>query len=368
METATSTLRVVYKFRVRDKHSAELRRQAAAVNFVWNYLNETQQKAATSGRSWLSGFDLQKLTAGASAELNIHSHTIKRVCSTYYESRLRTKKPWLRWRGRKSLPWVPFNTGHVSFNGRTFRFRGVSYKTMHLRPELREGEKIGAGSFNADARGRWYINIPIELPCQVEQPSDAISAVGIDLGLHTLATLSTGEKIPAPRFYRESEAKIRNLHFGNKSRQGKAIHAKIANKRKDYLHKASSKICANFGVIFVGDIQPSKISRTHLAKSVYDAGWSSFKRMLSYKSIRNGGRLFEVPERNTSQICADCGSRPLSRPTGMAGLSKRMWTCDDCGVEHDRDVNAARNILRMGQHTLGRGALSQRSALECCGP
>lgn len=145
---------LTFKLRLRDKHTAELNRQARAVNFVWNFCNETQQKAARAKRKWLSAFDLQKLTNGASKDLGLHAHTIQRVCHAYDDARKTHKKAWLKWRGRKSLGWVPFNSGHVSFNGECFKFRGIEYQAMHSRDELKAGAKIRAGSFNQDARGR----------------------------------------------------------------------------------------------------------------------------------------------------------------------------------------------------------------------
>jgi putative transposase len=160
----------------RDKHASELNRQARAVNFVWNYCNEAQRHVLRWDR-WLWG-DLQKLTAGASRELNIHAHTIQRVCHAYDNARRTHKKRWLRWRGKKSLGWVPFNAGHVTFDGEAFKFRGVTYCPMHMRDELKAGVKIVAGSFNQDARGRWYLNVPVEVECATSAP---LSYVGIDL-------------------------------------------------------------------------------------------------------------------------------------------------------------------------------------------
>ena len=342
---------LTFKFRLKDKHAAELNRQARAVNFVWNYLNETQQKAARAHRKWLSAFDLQKLTNGASKELDLHAHTIQRVCRAYDDARKTHKKTWLRWRGRKSLGWVPFNTGHVSFDGEAFKFRGVVYHTMHLRDELESGVKIGAGSFNADGRGRWYLNIPVEVECAASAP---VSYAGIDLGLHDLATLSTGEKIDAPRLYRVSEAKLATAQRARKTpKRVRNIHAKIANRRKDHAHKASAKIAKEFGLIVIGDVSPKKLAKTTMAKSMLDAGWSNFKTMLSYKAIMHGGSAIEVSERYTTQICSSCGCNPVSSPKGRPDLNKRSWVCDDCGTEHDRDQNAALNILRCGLATLG---------------
>src|SRR5258706_5934862 len=109
-------MQITIKLRLRDKPAAELHRQARAVNFVGNYCNEAQRHVLRWDR-WLSKYDWQHLTAGARKKLDIHSHTIKRVCNVYVESRKQHRKAWLRWRGRKSLGWVPFNTGHVSFDG-----------------------------------------------------------------------------------------------------------------------------------------------------------------------------------------------------------------------------------------------------------
>ena len=352
-------MQITLKLRLRDKHQSGLRMQARAVNVVWNYLNETQKKAAQAHRKWLSYYDLARLTAGAGKELDLNSHTIQRVCCAYDDARSLQRKPWLRWRGRKSLGWVPFNTDHVLFDGECFVFRRVRYEAMHLREHLKPGMRFGAGSFNADAKGHWYINLPVEV--EAVEPKVEI-AVGIDLGLKTLATLSTGDKIEMPRFYRDSEATLSSARRARKTKRARAIHAKARNRRKDFLHKASEALAQEYGTIVVGDVSPSKLAKTTMAKSVNDAGWAGFKKMLSYKAMRHGGRFLEVSEAKTTQTCSSCGSLPPSRPKGIAGLSKRVWVCDDCEAVHDRDVNSAINICRAGLSTLVAGALTQAEA------
>lgn len=343
---------LTYKFRLRDKHAAELNRQARAVNYVWNYCNATQQKAVQSGRKWLTWVDLKKLTAGSSQLLSLHSHTIQQVCIQYDRSRKAKCKPWLRWRGRKSLGWVPFNQGHVSFDGEAFTFRGIRYETMHLR-DMPAGVKIAAGSFNQDSKGRWYINCPVEIATADHAP---LTRVGIDLGLKDLATLSDGGKIKMPRFYRNSEAALATAQRAGNKRRVRAIHAKIANRRKDFMHKTSTALAKEYGLIVIGDVSPSKLAQTNMAKSVLDAGWSDLKRCLSYKTHLRGGSTLEVSERNTSQTCSSCGAMPPERPKGITGLAIRRWTCGECGTDHDRDVNAAKNIVRLGLETLVVGA------------
>src|SRR5262252_2645985 len=113
--------RLTVKLRLRDKHAAESNRQARAVNRVWNDCNEAQRHAFETRWAWkdkwLTYRHLARATAGAGVELNLHSHTVQRVCKEYVKSRQQQKKRWLRFRDRDSLGWVPFNTGHVSFDG-----------------------------------------------------------------------------------------------------------------------------------------------------------------------------------------------------------------------------------------------------------
>jgi IS605 OrfB family transposase len=330
-----------------------LDRQARAVNFVWNYCNQTQREAVKRDRPWLSAYDLQKLTASTSGELDLHAHTIQRICTQFVASRTLHKRPWLRFRGRKSLGWVPFNTGHITFRKGAFIFRGSRY-SVWLSRIVPPKARFGAGSFCQDARGRWYLNVPID----VEPIAVANNAtLGIDLGLKDLATCSNGEKIAMPRFYRRSEAALASAQRANKSKRVAQIHRKIAHRRRDFSHKASTTLAKHFALIFVGNVSASQFAKTNHAKSVLDAGWSDFKRMLSYKTMRYGGRTIEVSEAYTTQTCSNCDSRGShSRPRGIAGLGIREWTCDACGTRHDRDENAARNILRLGLQSLAGGA------------
>jgi transposase, IS605 OrfB family, central region len=346
-------MQLTFKYRVKDKHARRLNAQARAVNFVWNYCNETQQKAFLDHRRWLSGYDLWKLVAGCTKEgLDLHSHSAMRVCLQYAKARKQQKKPWLRWRSKRSLGWVPFNTGHVAFRDGAFVFRGEVYRVWLDRP-IPEGSRIGAGSFNQDSRGRWYLNVPVEI---ATASVASIEKVGIDLGLGSLVALSTGKTIEAPQFYRKSELALATAQRARKTKRARAIHAKARNRRKDFLHKESARLTQQFGLIVVGDVSPSRIARSRFAKSVLDAGWADLKQMLSYKSIRNGGSMLQVSEHLTSQTCSECGCLPPSRPRGIAGLRKRVFNCDDCGAALDRDVNAAVNILRLGLQTLVAGA------------
>ena len=111
-------------------------------------------------------------------------------------------------------------------------------------------------------------------------------------------------------------------------------------------HKFSRKLVNQYGEIVVGDVSSTKLAKTKMAKSVYDAGWSQLKTMLEYKCAHAGIVFKVVRETNTTRACSSCGS--LSGPQGVNGLRVRVWECVECGVLHDRDVNAARNILSLG--------------------
>lgn len=342
---------LTYRFRLKDKHDAELRRQAGAVNFVWNHCQDAQKNALRWGKKWPTGYDLQKLCAGTSRDLGLLSSSIDMVCHQYARSRQQHRKATLRWRGRKSLGWIPVRDGKVRFDGAGFVYRGERLDAWVTR-DIPSGTTFGAGSISQDARGRWYINLTATAP---SRDSAGKSAIGIDLGLKDLATLSTGEKIEAPRWFRRQQERIATAQRANKKRQVNALRAKVANRRADHLHKLSTRLVQEHGAIFVGDVEPAKLGRTRMAKSIYDAGWSTLRQQLAYKAIRHGVLFQEVDEKWTTQTCNACGV--IAGPKGRAGLNERAWTCS-CGASHDRDVNAARNILRRGLAALAEGARS----------
>lgn len=128
----------------------------------------------------------------------------------------------------------------------------------------------------------------------------------------------------------------------------RAIHDKIANIRRDHMHKWTTDIARRFRTIVVGDVSSSRLAQTSMAKSVLDASWTTAKNLLRYKASRHGGVLLEVDECFTTQICSTTGIFPSERPRGIADLGVREWRCSACGEIHDRDVNAARNILALG--------------------
>ncbi|NEX62180.1 RNA-guided endonuclease InsQ/TnpB family protein [Noviherbaspirillum galbum] len=345
---------LVYRYRVKSLNGL-LNRQARACNFVWNYCNDRQKDALRFGRPWLTGFDLNNLTKGASKELGLHSDTINAVCEQYAKSRSQKKRPHLRYRGKKHIGWVPLKGRALKREGNAFRFAGNTFRVFYSRP-LPDGKIKDGTNFSQDARGNWFLNIVIEIAVDAEarQP---LRGVGIDLGLKDFATFSTGEKIEAQSFYRGMEKALAVAQRARKKNRVQAIHRKIANRRNDFHHKLSHRIVRDFDYIAVGNVNAAGLAKTNLAKSVLDAGWSSFRHQLAYKAVKHGAWFEEVNESFTTQVCSNCGAMPDSRPKGIADLGIREWQCCECGCVHDRDTNAALNILRRGRATLGVGIL-----------
>ena len=353
MQTVVKTL----KIRVKDKHASVLRRMARDVNQVFNFANETSSRAIRERGKWLSAYDLQKLTAGYSKcdGVTVGSGTVQLVCVEYATRRKQFKKTRLNWRvsnpksPKYSLGWIPFKGGHAKYKSGQIQFGGHKFSLWDSyglsRFELR------AGSFSEDSRGRWYFNVAVEVEVL---PGQGASAVGIDLGLKECATTSDGDKLQG-RWFRELEPQLAAAQRARKKKRVKAIHAKIANRRKDAIHKFTTQLVKNNAAIFVGDVASTKLVKTKMAKSTLDAGWSSLKTMLEYKSHQAGIVFMEVNEAYSTQTCSCCGAIPASSPKGRAGLRIREWTCSDCGAEHDRDINAARNILAAGHRRLAVG-------------
>jgi IS605 OrfB family transposase len=351
---------VTYKYALKGQRTRrKLRRFAWAVNQAWNFCVETQRatekrrKEGTSG-PWLSGFDLDGLAVGTSKDLGIIASTVTQVCRQFARSRDEHRRcPKFRSSGgpRRALGWVPFRAVGRALEGNTITYVGNAFRWFGAKcrplPAIVKG-----GAFVEDASGRWWVCLQVEVS---DERATGAGEIGIDLGLKHLAVTSEGEKVEAIQSYRHLEAKLATAQCaGNRSR-ARAIHRKIRNIRADHLHKTSARLAAANRLIVVGDVSPSRLARTRHAKSVLDAGWSTFRNQLRYKASRHGAEYLEVSERFTTQTCSSCGALPPERPRGIAGLGIREWRCSSCGATHDRDVNAAKNILAIGRSAAPRG-------------
>ena len=344
------------KLRIKDKHCKVLDQLASEVNFVWNYVNDLSFKHLKRTGDFFSAFDMTQYTKGTSKLCGLHSQTVQGITEKYVDKRRQHKKAKLKWRvsnkksARRSLGWIPFKKvaikyadGYVQYGKQKFKLwdsYGISKYSVRT------------GSFVEDSRGRWYVCLVVDSPKQ-DKPT-ATKAIGIDLGLKDVATCSDGTVISNPKFYRNYEQKLGIAQRARNKKRVRALHAKIANCRKDHLHKASTLLVKENALIVVGDLSASKLVKTKMAKSVLDTGFSALKTMLKYK-CENAGVLFEeVSEKFTTQICSCCGEITSSSPKGRTDLRIRVWECE-CGSINHRDLNSAKNILALGHERLAVG-------------
>jgi IS605 OrfB family transposase len=307
------------RLKVKREGYAWLNAAAIEVKQVWNYANATSYKAArpfAGTGKWLSAFDLDKLTAGATEYFDhIGSETIQRVNAEFATRRNQFKKAKLRWRvsqgAKRSLGWVPFKAVQLKRKGNSLRFSGKAFRVFER--DLLEAEKWKSGCFAQDAAGDWWLCVPVER--EMSRSVAPKETVGIERRGH--------------------------------KRQAKRLHRTAARRRKDALHKFSRKIVNDYQTIKIGDVSSLKLAKTRMAKSVLDAGWGMLKTQLQYKGQQAGRSVIIVNERDSTRTCSSC--KALMGPTGLDMLVIRTWVCGACGDIHDRDVNAARNILSAGR-------------------
>ena len=203
--------------------------------------------------------------------------------------------------------------------------------------------------------GRYYASFVVERET-VPLPS-CDREVGIDLGLNALIVTSDGESIPNPRFLRKAQQRLKRAHRVLSRRQkGSAnrakarhrvsvLHRKVREARLDHTHKTALRLVRDNQAVYAENLAVSGLMRTRLAKSVADAGWSQLMRCIQQKAAQYGRGFSKIGRfEPTSQVCSSCGARDGPKP-----LSIREWACAACGMVHDRDVNAARNILAAGR-------------------
>ncbi|SBT54760.1 RNA-guided endonuclease InsQ/TnpB family protein [Micromonospora narathiwatensis] len=235
---------------------------------------------------------------------------------------------------------------------------------------LPEGATPSTVTVSQDAAGRWFVS----LLCEDVIPAAAAvnTAVGVDAGLESLLTLSTGEKIVNPRHERADRARLaraqRDLFRKEKGSANRAkarlkvarVYARIADRRRDYLHKLSTRLVRDNQTIVIEDLSLRNMVKNHtLARAISDAAWRQFRAMLEYKADWYGREVIAADRWfPSSKLCSACGTLAENLP-----LTVRSWTCR-CGAVHDRDVNAARNLSAAGLavSACGAGVRPQRES------
>jgi len=329
---------------------------------AWNALKTLIQEEYENTGKTLGYYDLcHKLTILKQVERKYqlpHSQVIRNVATRItgaYKSFFATRKKGLRSR----LPRYKSVERYHSFTYPQFGFQFSNDKaqlskigSIKYRGTIPKG-KIKTFTVKHTKSGKWigYITYEKEL-----EPFDAnLPVVGIDLGLKRFATLSDGQYIPAPQFYRKDENRIRRAHRelsrkkrGSKNREKAKIslakiYEGVSNRRLDFLHKTSTWLANHYSIICVEDLNIKGLSQSlRLGKSIHDASWGKFLSLLEYKLNERNGLLIKVNPRNTSQLCSRCGKKVEK------DLSIRIHCCPFCGLTLDRDLNASINVLKIG--------------------
>ena len=264
-----------------------------------------------------------------------------------------------------TFPQVPVGC-YLDAEARRLRVMNVGLVKVVLHRPLEGTPKTA--TIQRSSTGKWYVCFSCE--CAEPSPLPATGQeVGIDVGLKMFAVPTQGEPIANPRFFRRDEKalagaqrRLSKLEKGTPERAVRRrvvarIHERIAWRRGDFAHQHSRRLVNAFDVLAVEDLSVNRMVHTHcLAKSIHDAAWTQFAAYIAHKAAWAGRRFLAVNPAYTSQDCSGCGHRQT------LSLSDRIYTCPWCGLVLDRDLNAARNILRLARALLGLGQQSLASA------
>ncbi|MFM9652521.1 RNA-guided endonuclease InsQ/TnpB family protein [Streptomyces galilaeus] len=369
-----------YRFYPSDAQAAELSRTFGCVRKVYNLalaarteawarqvrVNYNQTSAMLT--AWKKTGELAYLNDVSSVPLQQALRHLQVAFTNFFGKRAGYPRFKSRKKSRRS----------AEYTTSAFRFRDGNLTLAKMaepldivwsRP-LPQGAAPSTVTVSQDAAGRWYVSLLCEDPCV--QPLPAIDgAIGIDAGLDHLLTLSTGEKISNPRHERRDRAclakaqrRLARKAKGDGANRVKArlkvakVYARIADRRRDHLHKLTTRLVRENQTIVIEDLAVrNMVKNTGLARAISDAAWSQLRSMLEYKAQWYGREVIAVDRWfPSSRLCSACGSLRRKMP-----LHVRTWTCD-CGTTHDRDVNAAKNILAVGltASVCGAGVRPQR--------
>ncbi|OSK87785.1 LOW QUALITY PROTEIN: 2-isopropylmalate synthase, partial [Escherichia coli B367] len=382
-----------YKFRLEPtpEQSQRLRQLCGCARFVWNLGLAETKRILDSGEKLPSAFELNRMitvwkkmpeyiflqdayTDNLQQKLK-DLHTAWKRC---FDKKLAAKAPvWKRKNeGRDSIRFVNFEKYCCLENRRVKLPSGLGW--VKFRQSQRVNGKIKNATISQLA-GQWYISFQVEIET-AEPNHTSTTIVGLDAGVAKLATLSDGTVFEPVNSFQKNQKKLarlqrqlsRKVKFSNnwqkQKRKIQCLHSRIANIRRDYLHKVTTTVSKNHAMIVIEDLKVSNMSKSAagtvsqpgrnvraksgLNRSILDQGWYEMRRQLEYKQLWHGGQVLAVPPAYTSQRCACCGHIAKENR-----LSQSKFRCQVCGYTANADVNGARNILAAGHAVLACGGM-----------
>ncbi|WBB62769.1 RNA-guided endonuclease TnpB family protein [Streptomyces sp. WMMC500] len=357
-----------YRFYPTSEQAALLHRTFGCVRYVWNKaLAERTRRYKDEGRStsyvdtakWLTAWKKDAESGFLREVSNVPLQQTLRAQQVAFNNFFAQRARYPRFKSRKK------SRKSATFQNNAFTFRDGALKLAKSSEPLNivwhrplpEGSQPSTVTVSCDSAGRWFVSLLVE-ETHTPVPSTG-AAVGLDAGLDHLLTLSTGEKISNPRHERRDRRKLAKaskvLSRTAKGSQNRArarlrvakIHARIADRRRDHLHKVTTRLVRENQAIAIEDLTVRNMLKNHsLARAISDAAWSELRSMLEYKADWHGRRVLLVDRWfPSSKLCSTPGCAHVN---DTMPLNVRSWKCHRCGALHDRDVNAARNTLAAG--------------------
>jgi putative transposase len=365
------TLRVVkraykYRFYPTPAQADLLNRTFGCVRYVYNRALAERSRAWTQDQrrvthaetdkmltAWKRDPETEWLTEPSKGPLQATLRDLQGAFVNFWSKRARYPRFKSKRRGRDSATF--FANCFAWRDGRLKLAKMADPLDIRWSRPLPESVAPSSVTVSRDSAGRWFVSILCEDAIEALSPSDA--RVGIDAGITSLVTLSTGEKITNPKHEKRDRERLaraqRNLARKQKGSQNRAkarvkvakVYARITDRRRDHLHKLSTRIIRENQTVIIEDLTIRNMVRNHsLARAISDAGWRGLRSMLEYKADWYGRNLVVVDRwYPSSKTCSACGHLVNKMP-----LHVREWTCPECRAVHDRDVNAARVILAAG--------------------
>lgn len=334
------------KLKLTYKQANELERWMFHLASVYNWgLRKIELNARN--KIYFSKMDFQNLLANHSDRLEIPSHVIQGTLTQAWTAWQRcfkkiAGKPHFKGR-RNKLISIPFPDPIKTIGTKEVRLPAIG-KVRFFKQNIPEG-KVKCSRIIKRASG-WYLLIWIDTVKTFDVKQNA-SAVGVDTGFSSLLTLSDGTKIENPRELRKGAERLAQSQRGKRYKLTARLRERQANRRKDRNHKISRKLVENYSTIYITD-DNLKGQKNKFGKSITEAAIGGLIAMVNYKSAVHAGRKYvAVDSKNTTLTCSNCGEINEAL-RGFSGLAVRHWKCNHCGMEHDRDVNAAVNILNVG--------------------
>lgn len=354
-----------YRFYPTPEQAEELARTFGCVRLVYNKALEERTRAYTQeGRrvsyvetsamltAWKRTEELAFLNEVSSVPLQQALRHLQAAFANFFAKRAKYPAFKSRKRSRASAEYT--RSAFRWKDGRLFLAKMDGPLNIVWSRRLPEGAEPSTVTVSRDAAGRWFVSILVEEKIRPLDPSG--NRVGVDAGVTALVTLSTGEKVTNPRHERRDWRKLAKAQRalarkrkGSKNREKARlkvarVYARITDRRRDFLHKVTTRLVRENQVIAVEDLTVRNMVRNHsLARAISDASWRELRSMLEYKCAWYGRTLVTVDRWfPSSKLCSACGTLQEAMP-----LNVRSWECA-CGAVHDRDVNAARNILAAG--------------------